>query len=156
MPGFRRVPPLVASSGLVVLVIGTFLPWFHSGSVQRHSYQAADLAGRLALFDHTFVRTALQIWLAVPLTSTVCLGLFALGLARSAATGTTLLAISVGTVALLGCVQSSNTGELIGITPAGPATTLAGAGLALAGALGTFAVRAGRPAPTTTRTGDHL
>jgi hypothetical protein len=155
LTSFRRIPPWIASSGLVVLVVGTFLPWFHSGSVERHSYQAADSVGRLALFDNSFVRAALHIWLAVPLTSTVCLGLFALGLARTGATCSAVLAISVGTVALLATVRGAESG-LIGITPAGPATTLAGASVALAGALGTFAVRAGRSHPSPTAgTGDH-
>ncbi|GAB2970565.1 hypothetical protein LWP59_15035 [Amycolatopsis acidiphila] len=156
MTGFRRVPPWVAASGLVILVLGTFLPWFRSGSIERHSYQAADSAGRLAFFDNAFVRAALHIWVAVPLVSTVCLGLLALGFARAGATITALLAISVGTVALLATVRSGDEGGLLGISPAGPVTTLAGAGVALAGALGTFAVRAGRNhPPTTARTGDH-
>jgi hypothetical protein len=156
MTGFRRVPPWVAASGLLILVLGTFLPWFHSRSVERHSYQAADSAGRLGLFDNAFVHAALQIWLAVPLVCTVCLGLFALGLSRSGPTVTTVLAISAGTVALLVTVRSGGEGGLIGITPAGPATTLTGASLALAGALGTLVIRAGRShPPRTTRTGDH-
>jgi hypothetical protein len=155
MTGFRRVPPWVAASGLVILVLGTFLPWFHSGSVERHSYQAADLAGRLTLFDNAFVRVALRVWVAVPLLSAVCFGLLALGFARTGATVTAVLAITVGTVALLAGVRSGG-GGLLGITPAGPATTLAGASVALAGALGTFAVRSARShPPTTARTGDH-
>ncbi|SFI57677.1 hypothetical protein SAMN05421835_10171 [Amycolatopsis sacchari] len=156
MTGLRRGLPWLASAGLVVTVLGTFLPWFHSGGVQRHSYQTADAIARLVLVDSAFLRTALRLWLGVPLLAAVCLGLFALGFARTAATLTALLAISVGTVALLATVRSGGTDGLIGITPTGPVTTLAGAGVALAGALGTFAVRARRShPPVTARTGGH-
>ena len=139
MTGVQRVLAGVSAFGLIALVAGTFLPWFHSGSVERHSYQAAALAGRLSLVDDAFAGAALRIWFAVPLLTAVCIGLFALGFVRTAATTTTLFAISVGTVALLGCVQSGTTDGLVGITPAGPVTTLAGAVVALAGALGALA-----------------
>ncbi|WP_236793117.1 hypothetical protein [Amycolatopsis sp. GM8] len=142
MTGVRLVPRWIAASGLVIAVLGTFLPWFHSGSVERHSYQIADSAGRLSLFDNTFAHAALQIWVAVPLTAAVCLGLLALGFARTAATVTTLLGLAVGTVAALAVVQGG--GGPIGITATGPLTTLAGAIVALAGALGTFVARTGR------------
>ncbi|HVW40173.1 MAG TPA: hypothetical protein VHC18_02370 [Amycolatopsis sp.] len=150
MTGVQRVLAGAAALGLITLVVGTFLPWFHSGSVERHSYQAASLAGRLSLVDNAFAGAALRIWPAVPLLAAACAGLFALGLLRTGATVTALLAISVGTVALLACVQSGATGGLVGITLTGPVTTVAGAIVALAGALG--AVAAPRAHPMT-RTG---
>ncbi|MTD56791.1 hypothetical protein [Amycolatopsis pithecellobii] len=149
MTGFRRIPPWAAATGVAITVLGTFLPWFHSGTVERHSYQAAALAGRFGLLGNTIADGALRIWVAIPLASAVCLGLFALGFARTAAALTTLLAISVGTVALLATVRSG--GGTTGITTTGPVTTLSGAIVALAGALGTFAVRS-RP---TMRTGEN-
>jgi hypothetical protein len=154
MTAVHRIPPWVASSGLVILVIGTFLPWFRSGTVQRHSYQAVGLADRLALFHNAFLSAALHVWIAVPVLSAVSIGLFTLGFARTGATFTAVLAISVGTIALLIAVHTGGPDDLVGLTPAGPVTTLAGAGIALAGALGTFVVGTGRSQqPTTARTG---
>ncbi|TVT06473.1 hypothetical protein FNH07_20305 [Amycolatopsis bartoniae] len=144
----------MAALGLAVLVAGTFLPWFHSGAVERHSYQAADVAGRLALSGAPALRAVLHAWVAVPLVTAVCLGLLVLGVTRTAATVTGLFATFVGTVALLAVVRSGD--GPIGISPAGPATTLAGASLALAGALASVLFRAAaRHHPTTARTGGH-
>jgi len=148
-----RVAAGISSAGLITLVAGTFLPWFRSGTVGRHSYRAAGLAERFELFDNGFVSAALRIWFAVPLLSAVAIGLMVLGLVRTGATVTVLIAISVGTVALLGTVQSGNTGGLVGISHTGPVTTLAGAIIALAGSLGAFAVA--RRARTLTRTGEQ-
>ncbi|HJQ47966.1 MAG TPA: hypothetical protein VJ870_16860 [Amycolatopsis sp.] len=141
MTRVQRVLAGVSAVGLITLVAGTFLPWFHSGSVERHSYEAASLAGRLSLVDSAFAGAALRVWFAVPLLGAACIGLLALGLLRTGATVTALLAISVGTVALLGCVQSGTTDGLVGITLTGPITTMAGAIVALAGALGALVSR---------------
>ncbi|WP_208026094.1 hypothetical protein [Amycolatopsis acidicola] len=134
MRAARLITLLATTTGLAVLLAGTFLPWFHSGNVQRHSYQAAGLAGRLSLLHNGFAAAMLRGWIAVPLLAALCAGLLVLGFRRTGATLTTLFAISVGTIALLALVQSG--GGLVGITATGPATTLAGAVVALAGALG--------------------
>ena len=152
MTGGQRVLAGVSAFGLITLVVGTFLPWFHSGSVERHSYQAASLAGRLSLVDSAFAGAALRVWFAVPLLAAAGIALLALGLVRVGATIAGLLAIFVGTVALLGCVQSGTTNAPIGITPTGPIITVAGAIVALAGALGALAARR---AHLTTRTGEQ-
>lgn len=144
----RRVPPWLASSGLVVAVAGTFLPWFRSGNVERHSYQAVGLADRLELLRNPFANAALHVWIGVPLLSCVCVGLFALGIRRTAATITTVLAISVGTVALFATVLDDGGSGLIGISTIGPAITLAGACVALVGALAGFFARRRRPRTT--------
>jgi hypothetical protein len=134
----RRVPPWIASTGLAVAVLGTFLPWFFSGSVERNSYQAVNLADRLDLLRDPFAGAALHVWIGVPLLSCVCVALLVLGFRRTGATITTLLAISVGTVALLASVHASSGPGLVGISATGPVTTLTGASLALVGALGSF------------------
>lgn len=134
----RRVAPWIASAGLAVAVAGTFLPWFSSGAVERHSYQAAGLADRFALLRDPFANAALHVWFGVPLLSCVCVALFALGFRRTGATITTLLAISVGTVALLATIYADSGSGPIAISATGPATTLAGAFVALVGALGGF------------------
>ncbi|HVV10634.1 hypothetical protein [Amycolatopsis sp.] len=142
---------LAATTGLIVLVAGTFLPWFHSGNVQRNSYQTAGVADRLSLLHNEFAAALLHGWIAVPLLSAVFAGLVVLGLRKTGATLTMLLAISVGTIAAMALVQGG--GGLIGITPAGPVTTLAGAIVALAGALGGLFTGTGRRRRIASRTG---
>ncbi|MDQ0381820.1 hypothetical protein [Amycolatopsis thermophila] len=140
-----RIGPLVAALGVALVVAGTFLPWFRSGSVSRSSYAAAGLADRLALLDDPLAGTALRAWVAVPALAAVCLVLLLSGLPRTGATLTALLAITGGTVALLATVQGSGTTGVVAVSPSGPVTTLCGSALALAGAVGTFVTaRAGR------------
>ncbi|NIH83939.1 hypothetical protein [Amycolatopsis granulosa] len=140
-----RIGPAAASLGLALVVAGTFLPWFRSGSVGRSSYAAAGLADRLALLDHPLAGPALRAWVAVPAVAAVCLVLFVCGVARTAATVTALLAITGGTIALLATVQSGGSAGVVSVSLSGPLTTLGGSALALAGALGTFiTARAGR------------
>ncbi|NIH80878.1 hypothetical protein [Amycolatopsis viridis] len=140
-----RTGPAAASLGLALVVTGTFLPWFRSGSVSRSSYAAAGLADRLALLDHPLAGPALRAWVAVPAAAAVCLVLFVCGVARTAATVAALLAITGGTIALLATVQSGGTASVVSVSLSGPLTTLGGSALALAGALGTFiTARAGR------------
>jgi len=140
-----RIGPAVASLGLALVVAGTFLPWFRSGSVSRSSYAAAGLADRLALLDHPLAGPALRGWVAVPALAAVCLVLFVCGLARTAATLTALLAITGGTIALVATIQAGGTAGVVSVSLGGPLTTLCGSALALAGALGTFmTARTGR------------
>lgn len=140
-----RIGLAVASLGLALVVAGTFLPWFRSGSVSRSSYAAAGLADRLALLDDPLAGTALRAWVVVPALAAVCLVLFVCGLARTAATLTVLLAITGGTIALLATIQAGGTAGLVSVSLGGPLTTLCGSALALAGAVGTFiTARAGR------------
>ncbi|MFJ8815043.1 hypothetical protein [Amycolatopsis thermoflava] len=140
-----RVGPVVATLGLVLVVAGTFLPWFRSGSVSRSSYAAAGLADRLALLDDPLAGSALRAWVAVPALAAACLVLLVCGLARTGATLTALLAITGGTVALIATVQGGGTTGVVSVALAGPVTTLCGSALALAGAVGTFiTARAGR------------
>ncbi|GAB3574680.1 hypothetical protein GCM10027445_35940 [Amycolatopsis endophytica] len=140
-----RIGPAVATLGLALVVLGTFLPWFSSGSVSRSSYAAAGLADRLALLEDPVAGTALRAWIAVPALTAVCVVLFVCGLARTAATLTALLAITGGTIALLATVQAGESSSVVAVSASGPVTTLCGSALALAGALGTFVTaRAGR------------
>ncbi|WP_216204886.1 hypothetical protein [Amycolatopsis aidingensis] len=144
-----------AAAGLVGVVVGSFLPWFGSGSVSRTSYQAAALLGRLDLFDNALVDLALRSWVAVPLLCAGSVALFALGLFRTAATCTLVLGAVVGTIGMVCAVQGTEAGSAAGgvaVLIPGPVTSTAGSAAAVLGALGVFgtlyrAARLGRRHP---------
>lgn len=130
-----RVRATVASAGLATVVLGSFLPWLHSGAVQRSSYEMIALADHFELFDSLLISAVLWAWVAVPVACAACVVAYALSLHRSAGVGTCILAALLGTVAVLVAVQSSDTGTAVGVTQAGPVVTAAGAVVALAGGL---------------------
>lgn len=148
-----RISQGLSTAGLLLVAVGTFLPWLRSGGTELQSYQVGGLMDRLAHFDDAFAVAVLRAWPAVPLVSAVCIALFTLGWTRSAAVATVLLAGPVGTVvALLAWVKGNGAIGPVEVIWAGPITTFAGSILAVAGALGApFAQRR----PLTTEAGER-
>lgn len=131
--GVARLGAVVAVGGLVVLVVGTFLPWLRSGTVLRDSFQAVG-----ALRDLVGVGLAgavLAAWPAVVPACAVCAALYALRLRRTSGVVCCVLTLMVGTAAGIASVQPGDTGALVGVATTGPVVTLVGATLALAGAI---------------------
>jgi len=137
----RRIIAIVSAVGLVVAVAGTFLPWFRSGRVSRDSYEIVGLGLRFDIADDTFLRGLLASWSAVPVVCTVCCVLFALRVYRVAAVLAGCSAGAIGTVAVFFLVQGSTTDTSLAVVPTGPATSVAGAALALLAACGVFVVQ---------------
>jgi hypothetical protein len=135
-----------AATGLAVLVAGTFLPWLRSGSALRDSYQSVgalrDLVGRGA------PGVLLDGWLTVIPACVVGVALYALRLRRVSAALGCLVSVTVGTAATLVLVQGGDSSALISAEATGPAVTLAGATLALVGAITVLASPWGRQAVT--------
>ncbi|WP_199432195.1 hypothetical protein [Qaidamihabitans albus] len=154
MPTATRVCASLAVLGLVVAVAGTFLPWFHSGEMERGSYEAAALLAHFDLVRNAFAGAALRGWVAMPLLAAGCVALYALRLPRTAAAATTVLSILVGTVAVLTLVQGGGEGATgaVGVSATGPLTTTTGMILALLGALGVLGTLS-RAGATTGRAG---
>jgi hypothetical protein len=148
-----RTRSVVACAGLVCMVIGTFLPWFRSGSVQRNSYETAALVDHFALFDNPVIAVALRCWAGVPLLSAICFGLYVLGISRTAATLTLLSTAVVGTTAGVTVVQGGGAEGLIGVVPTGTSTTIVGAAAAAIGALGVLVTPRGVRSTRTGRVG---
>jgi hypothetical protein len=122
--------PAVAGTGLVVVVVGTFLPWSRSGMTYRNSYASLGVLRELG-----FIGGVVTVWVAmIPLVAVV-IAAYALGLRRSAAGVATVMSILLGTISGVAAVQGSDEGSLIGIASSGPTTTLVGAVLALLGAV---------------------
>ncbi|EHR61806.1 hypothetical protein [Saccharomonospora cyanea] len=135
----------LAVVGLAVTVVGTFLPWLASGSVERDSYAAAAVIEHV-LVPGPAVELALRAWSGVVIATTLGVALIVLALWRTAAVLTAMIGLTVGTVAAVVTVQVPDVAGLIRITPVGPVTATTGSVLALLGGLGLFlaARRAGR------------
>jgi hypothetical protein len=114
--------------GVVVLVVGTFLPWVHSGRADHNSYAADGTIQRL-LNVQGAARSALSAWPFVGVGCALVVALFALGLTRSAATVGSILALCSAAVAI--ATLSVDRTALAAPAVLGPAVTLFGATLAL-------------------------
>jgi hypothetical protein len=119
-----------AAIGLILVTLGTFLPWLRSGSVYRDSYQSLGVLRELG-----FIGGLVNVWVAMIPVAAMAIAVYAVGLRRSAAVVATVLAIIMGTIAGAAAVQGGGEGGLIGIASTGPTVTLVGAALALLGAV---------------------
>jgi hypothetical protein len=125
-----RIGAGVAALGLVLVVLGTFLPWSRSGMTYRNSYASLGVLRELG-----FVGALVNIWVAMIPVVAITIAVYSIGLRRSAATVATILSIIMGTISGVAAVQGGDEGSLIGIASSGPTITLVGAVLALLGAV---------------------
>jgi hypothetical protein len=131
-------------AGLLLVVIGTFLPWFKSGAVLRSSYDTISVARTLHLEESSPIRLALDAWTMIVPAVTLCVAVYAFGLRRTAATIAAVLAIVCGTIGGFAAVRSGGDDVSLGIASTGPTVTLIGGLLALLGVVGIFAGRRSR------------
>ncbi|HEX7305282.1 hypothetical protein [Lentzea sp.] len=124
----------IAAVGLVTSIAGTFLPWLKSGSTTRDSYEVLSLRGFAGL-DGVAGTVVTAVWVGLTPLAMIAAALFVFRFSRFAACVGLLFGTISGTVALLATVQGDNKGSLVGISTAGPVTTLAGAVLTIAGAI---------------------
>lgn len=135
----RLAGPVLGAAGAVVLVAGTFLPWLGSGAALRNSYQAMAVARRITPLGDGPVGVALSGWPAIGGIMAAGVALWVVGLRRAAAVVVASLAVVVGTVATA-LVVLLPVGEFtVRAVVLGPAVTVTGALLAIAGAAMTLA-----------------
>lgn len=127
----RLLVPLLAGAGVVVLVIGTFLPWLRSGAAERNSYQAGGVIQRL-IAPHGPLRLLLAVWPSVALVCAVAAAGYTIGFRRSALALASLASVAAGAVSIVALNAAPR--PYASVTISGPAVTLAGATLVLAGA----------------------
>ena len=120
--------------GLITTVVGSFLPWLRSGTVNRDSYEVLALRGWAGL-GNGYGEVIRVAWVSMTPVAVCCVLLFTFGLRRFAAWIGILFGTITGTVAALATVQGSNEGAMVGISLTGPAVALCGAVLAIAGAI---------------------
>jgi len=135
---------VLVAAGLVTIAVGTFLPWVVSGSVLRDSYESIAIIRTIRVLDGSPLALVVDAWTMLIPVSTLCLVVYALGFRRTAATISALIAIISGTIAGVAAVVSGGEEVRLGISSAGPTTTLVGAVLALLGVVGVFAGRRAR------------
>jgi hypothetical protein len=111
-------------TGLVVLVVGTFLPWLHSGRTRRNSYETGGALKRL-LGLHGLADAAVSAWPLIALVSGAVIAIFAVGLRRSAAVLALLTALAGGAVAVAALHVDGN--RFVRPVRLGPVVTLVGA-----------------------------
>ncbi|MFB9903908.1 hypothetical protein [Allokutzneria oryzae] len=140
----RRLGIGLAIPGLVLTVVGTFLPWLRSGAVLRDSYEAADLLRRLLGLDQGVGGALLAGWPALGPLAALCVAGYVLGVPRVAAVANLLLSAITGAVGVFASVHADAGGSLVGITWTGPVTVLVGALLSLVGAIAVLVGAPGR------------
>ena len=100
-PQNRRLGTAIAmgAAGVVLIIIGTFLPWVSSGGHGRNIYELTGLAGKLGLFDASPWRA---VPILVPLLGPACIApvvLAILRLRRTAGVAATVIGLLAAVLA---------------------------------------------------------
>jgi hypothetical protein len=114
----------LGSTGLMVLVVGTFLPWLDSGRARRNSYETGGALKRLLGLTGP-AEAAVSAWPLVALVCAAVVAIFAVGLRRSAALLALPTALATGAVAVAALRVDGN--RFIRPVSLGPVVTLVGA-----------------------------
>jgi hypothetical protein len=124
--------------GLVLVAVGTFLPWLRSGSVLRDSYESISAIRTIGIIRDSPLNLIIDAWTMTVPVITLCVAAYAFGFRRSAATVAAVVAIFCGTIGAGAAVESSGDEASLGIAGAGPTVTFIGGVLALLGVIGVF------------------
>jgi uncharacterized membrane protein len=118
--------PLLGGIGLLVLVVGTFLPWLRSGRSTRNSYQTGGAVRRLigtsGLIDHL-----LALWPVVGLACAAAAAVFLFGLPTVGTVLAGLSAMAAGAAAVGALATTATSYAQVAVI--GPIVTLIGATL---------------------------
>jgi hypothetical protein len=129
-----RTAPGLTAVGLVVLLAGTFLPWLHSGTVSRDSYQSASVLRGLPSSLNGAENALLYGWLAVIPLCAVSIALYALNLRRPSGAIACLVSVLVVVTSVVAITLPGTTAS-VGFSSVGPTVTLVGAAFALIGGI---------------------
>lgn len=128
-----------------MIILGSFLPWVRSGTVQRDSFEVAGVVDRLGPDDIMLLDVALSAWIVIPLLCIVCVVLYVLGLPRTSAGFAAIVSAAAGTIGLTTYVIGHDGPEIASAVAAGPLTTFVGGVVAMTGSVGTVVGRRDRP-----------
>ncbi len=124
--------------GLVMVAVGTFLPWLKSGAVLRDSYESIGAIRTIGVVRDSPLNLVIDAWTMIIPVITLCVAVYAFGFRRSAATIAAVLAIFCGTIGGGAAVESSGDEASLGIAGIGPTVTFIGGVLVLLGVIGVF------------------
>lgn len=126
---------LVGGTGLLLVVLGSFLPWVVSGSIRRNSYAIAGLAGRLGGFDDGLRGVVLWAW---PLVGPICVLVIVAAFLRrwwlAGLLGATIGVYGAGLSLLALIAVGGGTSAVVRLDPLGPSVLFGGSVLLLTGA----------------------
>jgi hypothetical protein len=101
-----RLGAIVASVlGVLIVVIGSLLPWVRTGERTRSSYELAALADRLGVLPSGAATVAVRGWVLVPLLAAATVAALALG--RTTIGGFLALVTGLYAVVLAWLVETS-------------------------------------------------
>jgi hypothetical protein len=132
--------------GMLLLVIGTFLPWLDSGSVSRTSYQAAG-ALRSLVHPDGLAGVVLAAWPFVSAAGAIAIALLVLRQLLLGAVVAALASLAAGAVAIATLAAPAH--GLVQPARLGPVVTLLGSAVAILGAAATLIVLARQSGGTT-------
>ena len=122
-------PLLLLGTGLVLALVGTFLPWLVSGEVRRNSYAVAGIADRVLIPDGHALAWLVSGWSFAAPALVLPAAVGALRWWRTAAVVALVVTTVTGVVAAMVLSLGSAPG-LVSPDPLGPAVTLGGSLLA--------------------------
>lgn len=145
----RVVCCLIGGAGLVLVIVGSFLPWVVSGTVRRSSYAIVGLLSRLGIGEDGPIGALIAGW---PLIGVLCMtpviaaairwwrvaGVLAVLVSLAAAL------LSFGVIAVTAGRSAAGLGSGVGVDPIGPSVMAAGAVLLFVAGLA-LALGAGSP-----------
>ena len=126
------VAAAIGTAGLIITVVGTFLPWLHSGAVRRNSYASFGTLRRLIGF-HGVAELLVRAWPLLGAVTAAVVVVAATGLRRTAAVLGGLVAAWAAAVA--GGALARDPVGIVGVELVGPIVTLIGATAVLGAAI---------------------
>ena len=119
---------LIGGAGLVLVVLGSFLPWVGSGTVRRSSYQIIGIVGRLGIGEGGPLAVLIAAW---PYIGVLCMApvlAAAVRWWRSAGVLGVLIGLLSGLLSFgLLLVGTGRGGGILRVDPIGPSVMAAGA-----------------------------
>jgi hypothetical protein len=131
---------LLAGSGLVLVIGGSFLPWVISGSVRRSSYAVIGVADRLGFGADGPIGLLIGAWPLFGVMAMTPVLAAALRQWRVAGALGVVVAVGAGVVSFgILWVAAGRIGLTVRLDPIGPAVMAAGSLLLLSGGIGLLA-----------------
>jgi len=130
----RVVSCLIGGTGLVLVIVGSFLPWVISGTVRRSSYAIVGVVDRLGVAGDGIVATLIAGW---PFVGVLCMTpviAACLRWWRTAGVLGALIGLAAGTLSFgIVLVAAGRAGLGVRLDPIGPAVMAAGSILLIFG-----------------------
>ncbi len=130
---------LLGGSGLLFVVLGSFLPWVISGNVHRSSYQIIGVVGRLGIGDGGALAVLIGAWPFIGVLCVVPILAAAIRYWRTSGVMVALIGLISGVLSFgLLIVVAGRGSAILRVDPIGPSVMAAGAVLLVCAAAALF------------------